>query len=397
MTSASDSTLRVLTDDALELVSHTVRRQRIIRTTDLFSVSNRTLADAIGDRRPFVVYTPAVDRFYGRRLRRYMTDHFPRGFDTMLLARAEDSKTLSAVEEICKRAAEAGLRRTSPMVAVGGGVCTDLVGLASAVFRRGVPHMKVPTTLIGLVDAGIGTKNAVNHAGRKSLVGTFHPPEASILDPVFIRSLPRRHVVNGLAEVAKLATVIDADLFEVLERSGPTLVRTRLEHPTPDAAVVTERAARGMLSELADDLYEHVYQRAMDFGHTFSPYFETASHHAVLHGEAVAMDIALSAALAAELGILSCGDRDRILGCLRGLGLDSTWPGTDCLALWDTLAAVCEHRNGALNLCLPTRVGAHTFVGLEDFDAATLQRVHTWLKTSELVTWRPPADAHVLS
>jgi 3-dehydroquinate synthetase len=392
-----DGALHVLSDGTLELVSHAIRRQRIVPSMDLFATSNQTLADTIGDRRPLVVYTPAVERFYGRRLHHYLTEHCTRGFDAMLLARTEDGKTLSAVEEICERAAEAGLHRTSPMVAIGGGVCTDLVGLAAAVFRRGVPHLKVPTTLIGLADAGIGTKNAINHVGRKSLVGTFHPPEASILDPAFIRSLPHRHVVNGMAEVAKLATVLDADLFEVLERSGATLVRTRLGHPPADAVVVIERAVRGMLGELAGNLYERVYQRAMDFGHTFSPYFETASKHAVLHGEAVAMDIALSATLAAELGILAPGDRDRILGCLRALGLDSTWPGTDCGALWASLTAVCQHRDGALNLCLPTGIGTHRFIGLRDFDVAVLQRAHDWLKTSQIVAWHPPAGAHVFS
>jgi 2-epi-5-epi-valiolone synthase len=397
MTTAPDGALHVLPDGTLELVSHAVRRQRIVHSTDLFATGNRTLADAIGDRRPLVIYTPAVERWYGDRLHRYLTEYCPHGFDAMLLDRAEHSKTLSAVEMICKRAAEAGLRRTSPMVAIGGGICTDLVGLAAAVFRRGVPHLKVPTTLIGLVDAGIGTKNAVNHAGRKSLVGTFYPPEMTILDPAFIRSLPRRHVANGMAEVAKLATVTDAYLFEVLERSGATLVRTQLGQPQADAIAVIERAVHGMLDELAGNLYEHVYQRAMDFGHTFSPYFETASRHTVLHGEAVAMDIALSAALAAEIGILAPSDRDRILGCLRALGLESTWPGTDCHALRDSLTAVREHRDGALNLCLPVGIGAHTFIGQHDFDLTILKRAHAWLQPGQLVARRPTADVRALS
>jgi 2-epi-5-epi-valiolone synthase len=131
MRTAPDDALHVPSDGALELVSHAVRRQRIVHSTDLFATANRTLADAIGDRRPLVVYTPAVERFYGRRLHRYLTEHCPRGFDVMLLARSEDSKTLSAVEEVCRRAAEVGLHRTSPMVAIGGGVCTDLVGPAA--------------------------------------------------------------------------------------------------------------------------------------------------------------------------------------------------------------------------------------------------------------------------
>ncbi|MGP3948509.1 3-dehydroquinate synthase family protein [Streptomyces sp. 7N604] len=380
MTSTSEGLLSAVDDHTTELVSTAVRRQLVIRTTGIFALDNPALGDAVADRRPLVVWTPSVERLYGDELRSYFSVHCPSGFECFLLRRTEESKTLGAVTDICEFAAEAGLRRTSPMVAVGGGVCTDLVGIAAAVFRRGVPHLKVPTTLIGLVDAGIGTKNAVNHAGRKSILGTFHPPEASILDLNFVATLPRRHVVNGMAEIAKVALVIDERLFDLLESSGSQLVDSRLREPALEADALVHRAVHGMLAQLAGNVYEWGdYRRAMDFGHTFSPYIEVASEHEVLHGEAVAMDMALSLCLSSALGLMDDASRDRALRLLLSLGLDLAWCGIDVHKLWESLQSICEHRAGHLNLCLPTGIGIHTFVDLPDIDVTMLRRAHDHL------------------
>ena len=366
--------LHLVDDRVSVLKSVAVRHQSVIRTTGLLDPGNRTLADVLDARHPLVVVTPEIDRLYGVTLRRYLSTHCPNGFDTLVLARTEETKTFSGVIEICEYAASIDLRRTSPIVAVGGGVCTDMVGTAAAVFRRGVPHVKVPTTLIGLVDAGIGTKNAVNHSGRKSMLGTFHPPEASLLDLGFVASLPDRHVVNGMAEIAKVAIVTDATLFTLLEAAGPTMVDTRLRAPATAVGTMVGRAVHGMLSQLADNVFEwDGFRRAMDFGHTFSPHLEVASHHGILHGEAVAMDMALSACIARTLGLLDEESTNRVLTLLRDLGLELAWSETDAEVLFQSLWSVHEHRGGHLNLCLPSGIGDHVFVDLPDLDVDVLR------------------------
>jgi 3-dehydroquinate synthetase len=282
------------------------------------------------------------------------------------------------------RAARFGLRRTAPIVAIGGGVCTDIVGLAAALHRRGVPHIKVPTTLIGLIDAGIGTKNSVNEAGRKSSLGTFHPPEHSILDSDFLATVPRRHVVNGMAEMVKLATVLDADLFGKLEKFGPDLVESRFAQPRQVGLEVLRLSVAGMLSELSGNLYETGdYRRTMDFGHTFSPYFEVASGHTVLHGEAVAMDIALSAQVACELGVLESPDLEAILALLDSLGLLLVWPDTSVDALFASLSGISRHRDGDLHLVVPTGVGACTYLELPTVVPGVLRVAHERLRTRD--------------
>lgn len=371
-------------DGSLRLESRLDRTHRVVFARDLLAPDNPLLRDCLAGRTALLVVAPSVHRLYGQRLRRY----FGAGpaTDYLVLRRSESSKSLAAAVEVCERAAAAGLHRMSPVVAVGGGVCTDICGLASALHHRGIPHINVPTTLIGLIDAGIGMKCAVNHGGRKSALGAFHPPEYSLLDAGFLTTLPVRHFANGLAEAIKLAVVSDAELFELLTAHATRLVATGFQAPPEAAARVLRRSVAGMLGELAQNPFETVdFRRKVDFGHTFSPYLEVGSGHAILHGEAVAMDIALSAQIACRLGRLAEPDRDRILALLRGVGLALTWPGTSIERLWADLSSVVEHRNGDLHLVIPTGIGACDFIGLEQLSPGLLAACHDWL-----ADWRPP-------
>lgn len=347
----------------LRLTADLRRTHRVRLIRDVFAPENPVLRESIGSRPALVVASPSVYRLHVRKIRAYFDSGFGKQ-DThfMVLARTESSKSFEAVLEVCERATAVGLRRTSPIVAVGGGVCIDICGVAAALHRRGIPHINVPTTLVGLVDAGIGTKNAVNHCGRKSALGSFHPPEHSLLDPAFLATLPRRHLLNGTAEIAKLAIVRDGRLFRLLREHGRKLVDSGFRLPGPGNEVI-RRAVYGMLDELSRNLYEiGDLRRSVDFGHTFSPHVEVASGHTVLHGEAVAIDIALSAEIACELGLLSGDERDRIVELLCELGLALTWPGLSVDGLWGSLANIVQHRDDELHLVVPTAIGNCTFV-----------------------------------
>ncbi|CAM3726322.1 sedoheptulose 7-phosphate cyclase [Kibdelosporangium persicum] len=354
------------------LQSRLDRAHHVAMTRNAFAPDNALVRNCLAGRDALVVMSPSVHRLYGPRIRAYfeeVTDvHF------MVLHRTEASKSLDAVVEVTERAAAVGLRRTSPIVAIGGGVCTDISGLAAALHRRGVPHFNVPTTLVGLVDAGIGTKNAVNHGRRKSALGTFYPPEHTVLDIDFLATLPRRQLANGLAEIIKLAVVKDRPLFELLDRYGMRLLDCGFRRPVRAADEIVWRAAAGMLAELARNQFEiGDFRRKVDFGHTFSPYIEVASGHSVLHGEAVAMDIALSAQLAHALGLLTEADLERILTMLETTGLALVWPGLSVDALCATLPSIVEHRNGDLHLVVPTGIGTCEFLGAADINPALLR------------------------
>jgi 3-dehydroquinate synthase len=224
----------------------------------------------------------------------------------------------------------------------------------------------VPTTLIGLVDAGVGAKTGVNFGGHKNRLGSYEPPVAALLDRAFLSTVDGRHIRNGLAEILKIALIKDAALFDLLEQYGAELVTERLQGETPQteaaARGVLRAAVQGMLEELQPNLWEHSLERLVDYGHTFSPTIEMRALPALLHGEAVNVDMALTTVISWHRGLVSEQDRDRILDVMRALRLPTWHPECAPEVLHHALVETTRHRDGQQRLPLPAGIGAATFV-----------------------------------
>jgi 2-epi-5-epi-valiolone synthase len=321
-----------------------------------------------GNHRPrrFVILDQAVDTLYGNRIRSYF-DHHHVECGYLVLAGGEHRKVMDSVVTVTTALDCFGIdRRREPVVSIGGGVLLDLVGVATALYRRGVPHVRVPTTLIGLVDAAIGAKTGVNHGAHKNRLGTFQPPAGVLLDRRFLSTLDVRHLRNGLAEIVKLAIVRDERLFELLEEHGELLIEERFQGCTPAgervALEVLDRAVRGMLTELEPNLWEHELDRLVDFGHSVGPAIEMLAGGDLLHGESVAIDIAVFTTVAARRGLLGDKDARRIHELLHRLSLP-----TDHVLLHDevvrhAMADTVRHRDGRQRLPVPVGIGAATFL-----------------------------------
>ena len=363
-----------MSGDRLALRSTRAAKQEIIISSGLLDPKNETLARAIGARRALFVVTPTVDRLYGAALRGYIGSALAQPDSEVFVLRvSEATKDLMAVDAVVGRASAMGLGREDPMVAVGGGVCLDSVGVSAALYRRGVPNIKIPTTLVGLVDAGIGTKNAVNYRGHKNLLGTFSAPEASLLDPTFLTSLSDRYLRSGVAEMLKMAIICDRSLFDLLKTHQGELLQSSFQAPPTEAAETIRRSATEMLRELALNLYEQCRSRIVDFGHTFSPYVETASDFQVLHGEAVAIDIAISSEIAGSLGVIKSDDLEAIHDALAGFGLPHHWAGIDTADMYESLQSIRQHRNGHLHLVVPSEIGRAEFLEDQDVNLRLLE------------------------
>jgi len=352
--------------------------QSLLFTRDMLDPDNPTLFNAIHEQPALFITTRTVHALHGGRLEQYLDRHgLSRAAWVQVLPFSERTKELPMVVAICEAASALGLGRRARIVGFGGGVCTDLCGMAAAIYCRGISHLKIPTTLVGLVDAGIGVKNAVNLHGSKSRLGTFHPPEASILDPRFLSTLDARHLRCGLAEMVKVAITCDPALFELLETHGTDLLASGFTHPASAGELAIRLAVKGMLRQLAENLFEvSTYERAMDFGHTFSPHLETVSRNTLLHGEAVAIDMAMSTLIAQRKGVLAPPEAERILRLLRRLQLPVSSPFAELAGLGASLRTVVAHRNGRLNLVLPAGIGSHTFLReAESLDTACLAGV----------------------
>jgi 3-dehydroquinate synthase len=220
--------------------------------------------------------------------------------------------------------------------------------------------VRVPTTLIGLVDAGVGVKTGVNFNGHKNRLGSYHAPIASLLDAGFLETLPERHIRNGMFEIAKVAIVIDRRLFDLLEANAPELIADRLQHGWA-ARSVLRRAITAMMDELEPNLWETRLERLVDFGHSFSSPFELHTPD-LLHGEAVAIDMALSSVLAERRKLLPPGECERILSLLGVLGLPLVDAKHDLTLVEEGLADTVRHRDGLPRLPLPVGIGSARFV-----------------------------------
>ena len=312
-------------------------------------------------RRRLVVVDERVDELYGEAIRRYFEAHGATA-DVAPVAVGEDTKTMDVVLHLADRFARFRLdRRHEPVIAIGGGVLLDVVGLSASLYKRGVPYVRVPTTLMAYIDAGIGVKTAVNLHEHKSRLGSYCPPVATLLDRWFLQTLDERHVVNGLAEIVKLAVVADRELFELIEGEGRALVDGRLQRAGADRELL-RKAVGGMLSQLAPNLWERDLNRLVDFGHTFSPRVEMALLPELLHGEAVAIDIAVSTTIAADRGLLARSDAMRVLAVLEELTLPLMHPDCTTEMLVEGLRATTVHRAGRQRAPLPVGLGAATFV-----------------------------------
>ena len=320
-----------------------------------------TLINLLRDRTGMLLTTPTVFRLYRGPIDAAVTASGGR-LDLMVLDCRESTKTLETVERVCARMIDGGQERTSVLIAVGGGVCIDIATMSASLFKRGIEHVRIPTTLVGQVDAGIGVKAAVNFVGRKSAIGCFHPPQEVLIDPAFLATLPIGELRAGLGEVVKIAVVEDASLFEMLADVGTRLLDSRFQSPDEGWRVIHLAALR-MLQALAPNLFENqTYQRSVDAGHTFSPRLEAAAGFALRHGEAVAVDIAFSATIAVELGMLAPDDRDAIVDLLQAFGLPLDSPHLDLASTQASVIDAVHHRGGWLNLPLPRKIGEVDFL-----------------------------------
>jgi len=226
----------------------------------------------------------------------------------------EAQKTLAEVEAMCEALAARGVGRDGYVVAIGGGVLTDLAGLAAALYLRGVPWVSVPSTLLAQVDAGLGGKTGANLRAGKNLVGAFHQPRLVVCDPALLTTLPQRELWSGLAEVVKCALIEGGDLLERCERD-----LDRAAGGDADAlAPLIEDAVRLKARIVASDEKEGGERAFLNLGHTVGHALEAATGYGhFTHGEAVALGLRGMLALCDSMP-----DRDRAIRLVERLHVE---------------------------------------------------------------------------
>jgi 3-dehydroquinate synthase len=292
---------------------------------------------------------------------------------TVAVPPGEGSKSFAMLERVCEALIAARIERADVVVALGGGVIGDLAGLAAALVRRGLDYVQVPTTLLAQVDSSVGGKTAIDSGHGKNLIGAFHQPALVVSDTALLDTLPPRQFRAGYAEIVKYGLIADAAFFAWLEANWRELFAGGAAREHAIAVSCRMKAAI-----VARDERETGERALLNLGHTFGHAFEAAAGFSdrLLHGEAIALGMALAFAFSARRGLLPRSEAERVERHLDAAGLPvrlssvpGGLPGAD--RLMELIAQDKKVKRGKLTFILARGIGA-SFIA-SDVEAAEVR------------------------
>lgn len=283
-----------------------------------------------------------------------------------LVPDSEQAKSGSILIRLLNRTGAYDKNRSLFMIALGGGVIGDLTGFAASVYKRGVPYIQIPTTLLAQVDSAIGGKTAIDLPIAKNLAGAFYQPKAVISDTHLLRTLSGRQVKNGLAECIKYGIIKDKKLFEYLE-SNYKKVLNREENAITRVVLSSSKIKARIVEE--DELDKKGARAILNYGHTIGHAIEAASSYSKIynHGEAVAIGMVIANRISSHLGLISDGDACRIESLIEKCGLPTRIKGLKFSAIYDAHLRDKKFIRGKNRFVLPVCIGKVRLVaGIEN-------------------------------
>ncbi|RVZ66472.1 3-dehydroquinate synthase [Helicobacter pylori] len=261
----------------------------------------------------------------------------------------EKYKNFHSLERILNNAFEMQLNRHSLMIALGGGVISDMVGFASSIYFRGIDFINIPTTLLAQVDASVGGKTGINTPYGKNLIGSFHQPKAVYIDLSFLKTLEKREFQAGVAEIIKMAVCFDKNLVERLETKD---LKDCLEE-------VIFQSVNIKAQVVMQDEKEQNIRAGLNYGHTFGHAIEKETdYERFLHGEAIAIGMRMANDLALSLGMLTLKEYERIENLLKKFDLIFNYQITDIQKFYERLFLDKKSEDKTIKFILPKGVGA---------------------------------------
>jgi len=298
-----------------------------------------------------------VAPLFGDRIRQRLTSS---GFQPALITipAGETSKTLEQVGAICDQMIAAGLDRQSFVIGLGGGMVGDISGFVAAIYERGIPHVQIPTTLLGMVDSSIGGKTGVNARDGKNLIGAVHHPSLVIDDVDLLKTLPRREFNQGFAEIIKHAIIADAEMFRRVAQVSN--LRTEQEASWKLAPLI-QRNIEIKSKIVAKDELDQTGERALlNFGHTVGHAIERAGdYREFLHGEAVSLGIVAACAISIKKAALPRDQRDAVIDLLSVFELPTRLPANfSCEKIFEALPFDKKFERGKVRFVVTPEIGS---------------------------------------
>jgi 3-dehydroquinate synthase len=243
--------------------------------------------------------------------------------DTLVLPDGEENKSLDVLNLILDKCLETALDRKATLVALGGGVIGDMVGFAAAIYQRGVNFIQIPTTVMAMVDSSVGGKTGVNHRLGKNMIGAFHQPQCVFVDTETLKTLPDRELQSGISEIIKYGLIRDAEFFEWQEANMDDLIGRQ-----PEALrYAITRSCQNKAAVVKADEKEAGLRATLNLGHTFGHAIENGSGYGTwLHGEAVAIGMAMAAQMSHRMGWIEADLVKRIYNILQRANLPVELP-----------------------------------------------------------------------
>ncbi len=294
------------------------RTYQIYVGQNLLSKIDDYLPMDVAGKKVFIVADKNVEQ-HARELRRQISALGSVFCELLLLPPGEKTKSYKYLQNIHDWMLERGIHRTSLIVALGGGVIGDLAGFAASTVLRGVPFVQVPTTLLAQVDSSVGGKTGINTKQGKNLIGTFNQPEVVVADIETLKTLPKRQILAGYAEIVKYGLLGDYEFFEWLEEYGDDVVDLK----PYELGYAIEKSCLAKARIVQADEKESGIRALLNLGHTFGHALEAAAGFSgkLLHGEAVSIGMVMAFDLSVRMDLCEADDLERVKKHLKKIGL----------------------------------------------------------------------------
>ncbi|MFM7702030.1 MAG: 3-dehydroquinate synthase, partial [Alphaproteobacteria bacterium] len=288
---------------------------KIMVGADIFQKQIREFLDKNKYSKIVILCDENVNKFYNKLISQTLPNS-----NLIIINQGESSKSFKNFNQICEKILKIGIDRKSLIVAIGGGVVGDLAGFCASVLLRGIDFIQIPTTLLSMVDSSVGGKTAINSRYGKNLIGSFYQPKLVICDINFLESLNQREFKSGYGEVVKYGLIYDAEFFKYLQENLAKIFSKDNE----TLINIVEKSCLIKAEIVSKDEKENNIRALLNFGHTFGHAIETEAKYssAILHGEAIALGMAMASKLSKDLNFIDQFNYDQIIFHLQKSGFE---------------------------------------------------------------------------
>ncbi|HEY5583810.1 MAG TPA: 3-dehydroquinate synthase [Ruminiclostridium sp.] len=337
------------------MIRHTInlkdRSYPICITTSFEGLGKTILSLRLG-KKAIVITDENVDKYYSDICIKELQDS---DFEVYkhVLRPGEENKTLEAVSGIYKKLVEYKLDRSSILIALGGGVVGDISGFAAATYMRGINFVQIPTTLLSQADSSVGGKTGVDFDGHKNVVGAFYQPKMVFINVNTLKTLPKREISAGLAEVIKHGLILDEEYCEYINYNAQKIFN--FDENVLQYLAKKNCSIKGHVVE--EDEKEEDLRAILNFGHTIGHAIETVQNFQLLHGECVAIGIVGAYKLSFYLDIVTKVMVEEVKTTLLKLGLPVSLPGMDVDQVYNQIFYDKKVKDNKLKFVLPRKIG----------------------------------------